>query len=123
MAQAQTIYNNTCCKFCKSFSHNSFNCIIENKMAPHFKKAVGLKIEDFITENLSCKECNTKNLYKLGDDTPSLDIICKNCDAMYEVKSKCLSIKNIRAYLMKIQKYLLQLKCISIKHLLLKFWY
>lgn len=83
------------CSFCGSTLHTSINCNIENKMAPFFKKEVGIKMEEFITENINCQVCKLKKLEVLGNYTPSLDLVCKNCNAKYEVKSKCLSVKNL----------------------------
>jgi hypothetical protein len=83
------------CYFCGSKSHTCIKCDIENKMAPFFKIEIGIKMEEFITENINCQECGLKELIVLGNYTPSLDLVCKNCNAQYEVKSKCLSIKNL----------------------------
>ena len=87
------MYNN--CYFCGSKSHTCIQCSVENKMTPYFKIDIGIKMETFITENIKCQECNLKKLIVLGDFSPSLDLVCENCNAMYEVKSKCLSIKNL----------------------------
>jgi hypothetical protein len=68
-------------------------CEIENKMAPYFKKEVGIKMEDYVTKNIPCQICFKNSLKALKDFSPSLDIVCESCGAIYEVKSKCLSIK------------------------------
>ncbi len=83
------------CTFCGSKDHTSIMCDIENKMAPYFKKEVGIKMEEYVTKNIYCQKCNMKTLKALKDYTPSLDIVCKNCNAIYEVKSKCLSVKKL----------------------------
>lgn len=70
-------------------------CEIENKMAPYFKKEVGIKMEEYVTKNISCQKCFKNSLKALKDYSPSLDIVCKSCGAKYEVKSKCLSVKTL----------------------------
>ncbi len=82
------------CSFCNGTHHNR-NCNIEPTLAPLFKQEVGIYMEEHITNNINCPRCNGKKLYKLGDHTPSIDIVCIDCKQMYEVKSKCLSVKNL----------------------------
>ncbi len=86
---------NNFCNFCGSHTHTSITCGIENKMAPYFKSEVGLRMEEYITENVVCQYCNKHTLKALLDFSPSLDLVCTNCNAIYEVKSKCLSIKEL----------------------------
>jgi hypothetical protein len=64
-------------------------------MTPYFKIDIGIKMEEYITKNIKCQKCNLKKLIVLGNNSPSLDLVCENCDAIYEVKSKCLSIKKL----------------------------
>jgi len=87
------------CTFCKSNNHTSITCDVENRMAPYFKKEVGIKMEEYITKHINCQKCNKKALIALKDYTPSLDIVCMNCNAIYEVKSKCLSVKELPNYI------------------------
>lgn len=82
------------CDFCSSCDHLTINCTIEKQMAPYFKKEVGNEMELFISKNIKCQICNSNRLKVLGNHTPSLDIIC-DCGAIYEVKAKCLSTKNL----------------------------
>ena len=35
------------------------------------------------------------SLHVLGNNKPSLDIICNTCCKKFEIKSKCLSVKNL----------------------------
>lgn len=79
------------CSFCNNHNHNSKNCDIEHTLAPIFKKEVGIFMEEYISESINCPNCLKKTLYVLGNNTPSLDLICKNCNEMFELKSKCLS--------------------------------
>jgi hypothetical protein len=87
-------YNQTKCSFCNG-NHNSRNCNIEQQLAPSFKKEVGIYMEEHITNNIKCPRCSSNKLYKLGNHTPSIDIVCTECKQIYEVKSKCLSVKNL----------------------------
>ena len=82
------------CSFCNG-NHNSRNCNIEQQLAPSFKKEVGIYMEEHITNNIKCPRCSSNKLYKLGNHTPSIDIVCTECKQIYEVKSKCLSVKNL----------------------------
>lgn len=97
----EKLYNNTKCSFCNtkcSFcngNHNSRNCNIEHYCAPIFKKEVGIYMEDHITQSLACPRCNNNKLYKLGNDTPSIDLVCTECNHIYELKSKCLSVRDL----------------------------
>lgn len=82
------------CYFCMG-EHNSRECPVEQSLSPIYKNKVGNIMEYYIAENFKCPECNHKSLYVLGNYTPSLDIICKTCLEKFEVKSKCLSVKNL----------------------------
>jgi len=84
------------CHFCGG-NHNCRNCPIEKKVAPQLKKIIGKKIEHFVSDNISCPICGCKTLRLLGDNSPSLDIVCDNpeCLKKFEVKSKCLSCKEL----------------------------
>lgn len=82
------------CYFCQG-NHLCRNCPIEEKIAPVLKKKVGDYMESYIAENISCPSCSKYKLKVLGNNSPSLDIICKNCHRKIEVKSKCLSVKHL----------------------------
>jgi hypothetical protein len=83
------------CHFCGG-NHNCRNCPIEKKVAPKLKKIIGKKMEYYVS-SLPCPCCHKKTLSLLDDNSPSLDIICINnkCNKKFEVKSKCLSCKNL----------------------------
>tara|TARA_Y100000389_G_scaffold202140_1_gene246653 strand:+ start:536 stop:1252 length:717 start_codon:yes stop_codon:yes gene_type:complete len=89
------------CNFCGSTSHDSKRCQLEKKVSPIIKKKIGEYFEHFVRKYYYCPCCSEKNLnYKLeviGLNLPSCDIRCSNkdCDFIAEVKSKCLSAKNI----------------------------
>ena len=40
-------------------------------------------------------DLDNNTLFVFNDNSPSLDIYCKTCGQAFEVKSKCLSIKNL----------------------------
>lgn len=82
------------CYYCKG-NHSCRDCPTETKIAPFMKKIVGMHMEYFVANELKCPRCNCVSLRLLGNHTPSLDIICDNCIANFEVKSKCLSVNNI----------------------------
>ena len=79
------------CNFCHELAHNTKKCPLETSVAPLLKKKVGSLMEYFVANNIKCPECNKSALQVIGNDSPSLDIICNNCDKIFEVKSKCLS--------------------------------
>jgi hypothetical protein len=83
------------CFFCGG-NHICRNCPLETSMAPFLRKKAGNMMEYYIAKNINCPECGIKNkLHVMGDHTPSLDIICLNCNNNFEVKSKCLSTSNL----------------------------
>ncbi len=82
------------CNFCFG-NHSSRECPIEKQLAPTIKKMIGTKMEEFIGEYIVCPYCKKKTLHVLGNNSPSLDIICSSCKKNFEVKSKCLSISNL----------------------------
>lgn len=82
------------CYFCGG-NHLCRQCPQELILAPLLKKYIGSIMENFISDNYSCPGCNTCNLKVLGNHSPSLDIVCKNCDRKFEVKSKCLSVNQL----------------------------
>lgn len=88
------LFNHMKCYFCNG-NHTCRSCPIENKMAPILRKKVGNLMEYYIADNLECPECHVRKLNVIGNHTPSLDIICSNCNNKFEVKSKCLSVKNL----------------------------
>ncbi len=82
------------CYFCNE-NHACRDCPKESAMAPIFKKKVGNMMEHWVANNFNCPECNHACLNVIGNHTPSLDIICKNCSKKFEVKSKCLSVNKL----------------------------
>jgi hypothetical protein len=82
------------CYFCNG-DHACRDCPKESAMAPIFKKKVGNMMEHWVAKNFKCPECNHACLNVIGNHTPSLDIICKNCSKKFEVKSKCLSVNKL----------------------------
>lgn len=87
--------NNRCCQFCYGPLHETIKCPLETIVAPLLKKKVGNLMEYYIANNVKCPECNNLTLHVIGNNVPSLDIVCKNCYRIFEVKSKCLSSVNI----------------------------
>lgn len=83
--------NNKFCHFCHEVAHPTKKCPLEINVAPLLKKKVGSLMEYFVANNIKCPECNKSALQVIGNDSPSLDIICNYCDKIFEVKSKCLS--------------------------------
>jgi hypothetical protein len=82
------------CYFCGG-DHECKKCPVEMSMSTILKKKVGILMEKWISDNIYCPECEKQELKVLGNHTPSLDIICNNCNSIFEVKSKCLSVKTI----------------------------
>ena len=82
------------CYFCNG-DHACRDCPKDSAMAPIFKKKVGNMMEYWVAKNFRCPECNHTCLNVIGNHTPSLDIICKNCSKKFEVKSKCLSVNKL----------------------------
>ena len=79
------------CNFCFG-NHSCRNCPIEKQLAPTIKRMIGIKMEQFIGKYIACPYCKNSNLHVLGNNSPSLDIICSSCKKNFEVKSKCLSV-------------------------------
>lgn len=82
------------CYYCNG-NHSCRNCPIETLVAPHMKKIVGQHMEKFVANELCCPRCNNMTLGRIGNHTPSLDIICTTCSTNFEVKSKCISAEQI----------------------------
>ena len=82
---------NNICIFCNSYAHTNKECNLEKSLAPYLKKNVGRFMEFYISNNFCCPKCKTNSLLVLDNNTPSLDIVCKNCNQIIEVKSKCIS--------------------------------
>lgn len=82
------------CYFCGG-SHLCRECPQETLLAPILKKYIGSIMEDFIGDNFCCPSCGKKTMTVLGNHSPSLDIVCQNCQRKFEVKSKCLSVNNL----------------------------
>tara|TARA_B100001121_G_scaffold307466_1_gene329057 strand:- start:9412 stop:9990 length:579 start_codon:yes stop_codon:yes gene_type:complete len=83
------------CHFCGG-NHNCRFCPLEKKVAPQLKKIIGKKMEQYVS-SLPCPCCRLRSLRLLNDNSPSLDIICTDnkCGKKFEVKSKCLSCKDL----------------------------
>ncbi len=82
------------CEFCKG-NHNTRDCHVELKLAPEIKKFIGNLMEYYFCNYFSCPKCKNKTLTVLGNNKPSLDIICSTCSKNIEIKSKCLSIDKL----------------------------
>ena len=79
------------CYYCYE-NHSCRQCPLEKKMSPILKKYIGDTMEKYIADNIPCIKCKQQTLVVLGDNSPSLDIVCSNCNINIEVKSKCLSV-------------------------------
>lgn len=90
----KTCRNKFMCDFCGEKNHNSRDCNYEHSFGPIYRLAIGKWAEMYISQ-FDCPRCNTRKLVELNDNSPSLDIVCKNCGQKIEVKSKCLSIKDL----------------------------
>ena len=84
------------CHFCGKTDHTSRDCLVEQELKLTLKKYIGEEVENFCGK-LCCPLCDHKTLKVLGNHTPSLDIICTNkrCNSKFEIKSKCLSRKDL----------------------------
>jgi hypothetical protein len=82
------------CWFCHSKKHSCRNCPLESAIANKLRNNAGNKFEDYIADNIKCPGCLNFNLKRLNNHSPSLDIICL-CGLKFEIKSKCLSIKEL----------------------------
>jgi hypothetical protein len=78
------------CYFCKNV-HETIYCPVEKKYSSIFKLYTGYFMEYFTANNIKCPECKKNKLKVIGDNSPSNDLICKNCKQIFEIKSKCLS--------------------------------
>lgn len=89
-------HNNTFnnCFFCNG-NHVSKECILQVKMSPILKNKIGYGMEHYIANKLNCLYCGCHTLIVIGNHSPSVDIVCKNCYNLYEVKSKCLSVNKL----------------------------
>ena len=81
------------CHFCNE-EHSCRDCPLEQQIAPILKNKVGILMEHYIANNFTCSSCNKKKLQVIGNNLPSLDIVC-SCGNKIEVKSKCLSISKL----------------------------
>ena len=82
------------CFYCGSTNHLSRSCPLEREHSPILKEKIGNFIEHYIAK-YDCPYCENNSLVVFDDNSPSLDIYCKECGQAFEVKSKCLSIKNL----------------------------
>lgn len=85
-----TIY----CEWC-NYNHNSRECPYEKLCNKEIIVKVGQIMEEFIEYNFKCTKCNEYSLRRLGDNSPSIDLMCRTCDKKIEIKSKCLSIEEL----------------------------
>lgn len=74
--------------------HLSKDCLKEKRDSGKLKNLIGEYFEEFITQNYKCQRCDSE-LRRLADFSPSCDVVCKCCGHKYEVKSKCLSVKDL----------------------------
>jgi transcription elongation factor Elf1 len=82
------------CEFCNKPGHTSRTCIYENMYKKIYRLAIGKWAEIYVSY-FPCPRCKSQSLVELNDNSPSLDIVCFNCDQKIEVKSKCLSVDNL----------------------------
>jgi len=87
--------SNIQCYWCGSNNHLCRDCPIEKAESRKLRGLVGEYFEEWISENYSCPKCKKESLVKLGNNSPSCDLICTCCRSIYEVKSKCLSSKKL----------------------------
>ena len=81
------------CYYCGG-NHNCRECPIEPQLAGSMKKIVGSYMEKLVSSSIKCQYCNNKSLKVLGNNTPSLDLVCTTCkNVNIECKSKCLSLE------------------------------
>jgi len=78
------------CSFCKQVHYSNY-CPIEKQFSKVFKCQTGYFMEYFVANNVKCPECKKNKLRVIGDNSPSNDLICINCNQKFEIKSKCLS--------------------------------
>lgn len=89
------------CNFCGCTSHDSKECQLEKNVSPMIKKKIGEYFEHFVKKYYFCPYCSNKNINSklevIGLNLPSCDLRCSNinCNFIAEVKSKCLSAKNL----------------------------
>ncbi len=94
ISEEKTLFQPKMCYFCNG-NHLCRECPLETLLAPFLKKYIGSIMENFVSDNYCCPVCNQKKMKVLGNHSPSLDIVCKNCDRKFEVKSKCLSVNDL----------------------------
>lgn len=82
------------CHYCNSTKHLCRDCPIEKANAASYKLIIGKWAEKYVAK-YPCPSCKKNTLDFLGNHTPSLDVKCKCCGHMIEVKSKCLSVKKL----------------------------
>ena len=85
----------TVCYTCGSKTHTSRNCDEEKNLAHFFKQDIGHTFEHVVSQYIDCPMCKESNSFQvLGDNTPSLDLICNKCKRPFEVKSKAFTKNN-----------------------------
>jgi hypothetical protein len=82
------------CWFCQATDHSCRECPIEAAVSNKLRNKAGNEFESYIADNVKCPGCLKKYLKRLNDHSPSLDLVCL-CGLKFEVKSKCLSIKDL----------------------------
>jgi len=83
------------CHWCGSPDHVCRDCPKEKEDSIKLRVLVGEYFEKWIPANYSCPKCKNDTLIQLGNNSPSCDLVCSHCKALFEVKSKCLSSKTI----------------------------
>lgn len=83
------------CYWCGSKEHLCRDCPVEKSESRKLRGLVGDFFEEWVSENYHCPKCQNKTLVKLGNNSPSCDLICIGCRSIFEVKSKCLSSKRL----------------------------
>lgn len=77
-------------------NHTCRECPVEKRISGHMKKTVGEFMENRVANSVKCPKCEKQSLYVLGNNSPSLDLKCSECDDVkIECKSKCLSVKHL----------------------------
>lgn len=82
------------CDSCQKTGHTSRTCPEEKALAEYFNKMIGHTMEHLAAKHIACPMCKEKKLIVLGDNTPSWDLHCTNCNRKFELKSKALTNNN-----------------------------
>ena len=79
------------CFYCNG-NHLVRNCPVEKNDSTNNKLKIGRFMENYYANNFCCYHCQSENFKVLNNRSPSLDIICNECNNKIEIKSKCLSV-------------------------------